>query len=292
MSTTFTRRALLAGAAGGAAVVGYVAATHGSDHTPHLGDPLVGRKVGKVPVDDPTADAWDGDGQTVIALAAQNLAPPNLATATIPEVAVSAVHDGTTLGVRLSWVRAQPAELSGVARFTDAAAVLLPAGKPDTPAITMGAAGAGVHIVQWRASWQRDVELGTSQGVTAQFPNVIRDLDPSDLFPADVAVLWNPGRAVGNAMSALTRTTPVEELAAEGFGTTTPLAEQKATGRGAYVDNEWHVVVAVPMDRGRGMTAIAPGDTWPLAVAVWDGTAGNRGGRKHYGGFVGMRLEA
>lgn len=292
MSTTFTRRALLAGAAGGAAVVGYVAATHGSDHTPHVGDPLVGRRVGTVPVDDPGADAWGGEGQTVVALAAQNLAPPNLATATVPEVRVSALHDGTMLGVRLSWVRAEAAELSGVARFADAAAVLLPAGAPRTPAITMGAAGAPVHIVQWRASWQRDVDLGASQGVTAQFPDVIRDLDPSDLFPADVAVLWNPGRALGNPMSALERTTPLEELVAEGFGTTTALPDQKAAGRGIHQKNEWHVVIAIPLDRGRGMSAIAPGATWPLAVAVWDGSAGNRGGRKHYGGFVGMRLEA
>jgi hypothetical protein len=156
----------------------------------------------------------------------------------------------------------------------------------------MGAPGQAMHLLQWRASWQRDVELGASQGVDEQFPNVIRDLVPSDLLPPDVAVLWNPARALGNPVAAASRTTPVEELVAEGFGSTTSLEAQTATGRGEHHEREWWVVIALPMARGNGLAPLAAGSTWPLAVAVWDGTSANRGGRKHYANFTSMALEA
>ena len=213
-----TRRALIVGAAGvgTAALIGYDMAQDGGD--PALGDPLVGRRVDEVPVGEPRDGAWDHEGETLLALAPQQIATPKLAEQTIPDVRVAALHDGTTLGLRLSWEQRTPSELSGVARFNDAVAVMLPAAGPATPAITMGDAKAPAHIVQWRASWQRDVDLNASQGIEAQFPNVIRDLDPDDILPPEVAVLWSPARAVGNAMAAPSRTTPVEELVAEGFG--------------------------------------------------------------------------
>jgi len=287
-----TRRALIVGAAGvGTAVlIARDMAQDGGD--PALGDALVGRRVDEVPVGEPRDGAWDHEGQTLLALAPQQIATPKLAEQTVADVRVAALHDGTTLGLRLSWEQRTPSELSGVARFNDAVAVMLPAAGPATPAITMGDAKAPAHIMQWRASWQRDVDLQASQGVEAQFPNVIRDLDPDDVLPPEVAVLWSPARAVGNAMAAPSRTTPVEELVAEGFGSTTSLAEQTATGRGVHEDGRWWVTIALPLARHSGLGALEPGGTWPLAVAVWAGDGDNRGGRKHYSPFAGMQLEA
>lgn len=287
-----TRRALIVGAAavGTAALIARdVAQDEGG---PMLGDALVGRRVKEVPVAEPRDGAWDAEGQTLLALEPQQIAPPKLVEQTVPDVRVAALHDGTTLGLRLSWEQRTPSEVSGVARFNDAAAVMLPAAGPAAPAITMGDSRAPAHIVQWRASWQRDVDLEASQGIEAQFPNVISDLYPDDVLPPEVAVLWSPARAVGNAMAAPRRTTPIEELVAEGFGSTTSLAEQTATGRGVHDDGRWWVTVAFPLARQSGFAAMEPGGTWPLAVAVWAGDAGNRGGRKHYSQFTDMRLEA
>jgi hypothetical protein len=287
-----TRRALIVGATG----VGVGALikwdTGRDDGEPAVGDPLVARRSDAVPAGDPRDGAWDHAGETLLPLSPQQLATPKLAEATIADVRVAALHDGTTLGLRLSWAMREPSEVSGVARFNDAAAVMLPAAGPAPPAIAMGDAKAPAHIVQWRASWQRDVDLETSQGVEAQFPDVIRDLDPDQLLPPEVAVLWSPARAVGNAMAAPTRATPVEELVAEGFGSTTTLAEQRAAGRGVHEDGRWWVAIAMPLARHSGLGALAPGGTWPLAVAVWAGDAGNRGGRKHYSPFADMQLEA
>lgn len=64
----------------------------------------------------------------------------------------------------------------------------------------------------------------------------------------------------GAAVAAASRSTPVEELVAVGFGTAIVLEEQTAT--------------------------------WPLAVAVWDGTGGNRGGRTHHARFTPMAVES
>jgi hypothetical protein len=287
-----TRRALIIGAAGvgTAALIARDMAQDGGD--PALGDALVGRRVGEVPVGEPRDRAWDREGQTLLALAPQQIATPKLAEQTVPDVQVAALHDGTTLGLRLSWEQRTPSELSGVARFNDAVAVMLPAAGPGTPAITMGDAKAPAHIVQWRASWQQDVDLRASQGVEAQFPNVIRDLDPDELLPPEVAVLWSPARAVGNPMAAADRRTPVEEMVAEGFGSTTSLGEQTAAGRGVHEDGRWWVTIAFPLTRQSGFAALEPGGTWPLAVAVWAGDTENRGGRKHYSQFTAMRLEA
>ncbi len=279
MSVKMTRRALIAA---GAVAGGYLVATRGEEHEAKAGDPLVARRVGSLPLDDPRAGAWGGEGETVLPLTAQQLATPKLAEATVPEVRVAALHDGTTLGLRLSWLQQAPSELSGVAKFQDAAAVMLPGTGPTAAPITMGAPKQPVHIVQWRASWQKDVELGVSQGVEAQFPNVIRDIDAAELLPEEVAVLWNPARALRNPMAAARRTTPVEELIAEGFGSTTRLPRQTASGTGVHHDRHWWVTIGIPLTRTSGFAPLAAGQTWPLAVAIWDGAAANRGGRKHF----------
>lgn len=287
----FTRRALLVGAGVAAAVGLRFAATREEDEAA-LGDELVGRRVGAVPVDDPRDGAWGGRGETLLALVPQQSITPKLAEPTVADVRVSALHDGSTIGLRLSWQQRRPSDLSGVARFHDAVAVMLPAAGPEPPAITMGDARAPAHILQWRASWQRDVDRRASQGVEAQFPNVIRDIDPDALLPPEVAVLWSPARAVGNPMAAADRRTPVEEMVAEGFGSTTSLGEQTALGRGVHHDGRWWVTIAVPLARQPGLRPLRPGEGWPLAVAVWDGEAGNRGGRKHHSRFTTIRLEA
>lgn len=287
-----TRRALIVGAAGAGAAALIAYDKSRDDGGPALGDPLVAKRAREVPVDDPRDGAWDHDGETVLALSPQQMVTPKLAEQTVPDVRVAAMHDGTTLGLRLSWEQREESVLSGVGRFNDAVAVMLPAAGSATPPVTMGDAKSPAHIVQWRASWQQDVDLKESQGIEAQFPNVIRDLDPDDLFPPEVAVLWSPARAVGNAMAAATRTVPVEELVAEGFGSTTSLATQKATGRGVHEDGRWWVAIGIPLARHSGLGPLKAGAAWPLAVAVWSGAGGNRGGRKHFTPFASMQLEA
>ncbi|MFN8122936.1 MAG: ethylbenzene dehydrogenase-related protein [Thermoleophilia bacterium] len=286
-----TRGALIAGA--GAVAVGVGIALNDPERTPRAGDALIARRVREVPLDNPRAGAWVGDGETVLPLVAQQLAVPKLAEANVPDIRVAALHDGITLALRLSWEQGLPNELSGISRFQDAVAVMLPAVGPAEPPVTMGAAGKPVHILQWRASWQRDVELGRSQGVVDEFPNVVRDLDPGDILPPEQALLYTAGRAAGNLMSAAKRTTPVEEVVAEGFGSTTSLEQQRAGGAAVHAEGRWWTVISLPMSRGGGLAPITAGGTWPVAFAVWSGgDARNRGGRKHYAAWTPMAVAA
>ncbi|MGH9922303.1 MAG: ethylbenzene dehydrogenase-related protein, partial [Nitrososphaerales archaeon] len=77
------------------------------------------------------------------------------------------------------------------------------------------------------------------------------------------------------------RTTPIEELVAEGFGTLTPQQSQDSVGKGAYDDGMWKVVIARKMITEDPTDAkFVAGKNTDMAVSVWDG--GNRevNGRK------------
>ena len=83
-----------------------------------------------------------------------------------------------------------------------------------------------------KASWQADVDRG-QQTVRDAFPNGFNDWIPEELMDPELARVFYPGLAAGNPLSAAGKTSPVEELIAEGFGTLTHQAEQRATGRHA-----------------------------------------------------------
>ena len=51
------------------------------------------------------------------------------------------------------------------------------------PAITMGAKGAPTHILQWRATWERD--LAGKTGVDQIYPRVVHDVMPDDVLPPE-----------------------------------------------------------------------------------------------------------
>ena len=77
---------------------------------------------------------------------------------------------------------------------------------------------------------------------------------------------------------------------AEGFGSATSLAAQQARGAGEWRDGGWRVAVALPLARSAG-ERLSPGTTWPVAFALWAGSAGDRGSRKHYADWVSVSLE-
>jgi hypothetical protein len=153
----------------------------------------------------------------------------------------------------------------------------------------MGSAGGPVHILQWRASWQRDLVRRT--GAKDVYPRLIRDLTPEELLGEEAGASWAAARAVGNPLASLERTSSVEELVAEGFGTLTPLATQRGSGAGVHEDGRWKVALALPLERGEAGDRLDPGSVWPVAFAVWRGHEENRGSRKHYADWVSLELE-
>jgi hypothetical protein len=244
---------------------------------------------GTMPVDRPESSAWDDAEAVKVLLKPQQMVAPMLDTLSVGDITVRALHDGTELGLLVSWSDEEADDLVGLARFQDALAVQLPASLgAQPPPISMGAAGQPVHLLQWRASWQRDIDQGRS-GVEAQFPRVVHDVTPDDLL-GEAAADYYPGRSVGNPMSALKRASPVEEAVAEGFGSLTSLKLQTARGKGVYDDGRWRVTIGFPMARGASGRPLTPGTRWPVAFALWLGSHDNRGSRKHYAEWLDLEL--
>jgi hypothetical protein len=287
-----TRRALIGSGAlavAGVTLAGVVGALAKRPEAT-VGDRIEARRLGEaVPAAEPASEAWYEAVPVVVPLLPQQVAPPFLERADVSQLLVEALHDGSELALRLGWDDPDQDDLSGIGRFGDAAAVQLPtAAAAAAPPITMGGPGAPVHVVQWRAVWQRDLVGRT--GVETIYPNLVRDAVPDDVLPPETAVLWYPGRAAGNALSAVERSSSVEELVAEGFGSLTPLAEQRARGAAVWADGRWAVTLGIPLERGAVGQPLTPGTSWPLAFAVWLGSRGNRGGRKHFADWTTLEL--
>jgi len=298
--TSYTRKdaVLYGGAAVGGfvvagAAVAAVAKKAGDKSTPVEGAPIVARYVdGDLPVTDPQSATWDEADATLVPLAPQQLVQPYLETAGVGSLDAKALTNGAELALLLEWEDDSVDDLDGIRRYHDAVAVQLPTRAGTPPALTMGGPGTPVHVLQWRATWQRDIDSGGNTGVDQIYPEVVHDVMPDDVLPPETAELYWVGREAGNPLSQNIRSTPVEEIVAEGFGSTTHLPDQTARGHGSNDGGRWHVVVAVPTARTGVGEALAPGSTWPVAFAVWLGSDENRGARKHISQWQSLVLEA
>jgi hypothetical protein len=268
--------------AGGAAVTAVAVAVGEDEDGPATGAPIVAPYVrGELPERDPGSRAWSSTRSTRVPLIAQQIAPPFLDKAVVTELDVRAMHNGYRVALRLEWDDDSVDDLDGIRRYHDAVAVQLPTAAGPAPPLTMGAPGVPVHVLQWRATWQRDIDSGGKTGVDQIYPEVIHDVMPDDVLPPDTAQLYWVGREAGNPLSQVSRSTPVEEVVAEGFGSVTHLAEQTASGRGVNEGGRWQVALGFPAVRTGVGAPLVPGSSWPVAFAVWLGSEQNRGGRKH-----------
>jgi hypothetical protein len=291
-----TRRSLIAAAAlgAGATATAAVIGRSSGPEPPEISAQMIAEyRDGDLPVDDPESREWLGVQGIYAAMRPQQIAPPGLAEASVDRLEVRALNNGQELAFHLKWQDADVDELDGLAMFHDACAVALPWNGPNggPPPITMGSPGAPVHIMQWRASWQRDIEQGRT-GPQAIYPNLVRDITPDELMDDAAAVPYEPGRAVDNPLSRFLTAQPIEEIVAEGFGSTTALPSWQARGRGVHADGSWTLTVAVPFERGNGAAPITAGTVWPVSFALWLGSKGNRGGRKHFADWVSCEIQS
>ncbi len=253
----------------------------------------------RLPAEDPLDPAWALVPGYRVSLLPQNLTLPHLKRVSVSHLVVRSLHDGKTIAFHLEWDDGGEDALESIDRFRDAVAIQLPLHPENPPPVTMGAVGNPVHILQWKASWQRDLERGF-QGVKSAYPNAYSEVlalgprgrkqeaDPS-LYPA---------LRLKNPLSETKHRSPVEEFLAEGFGTLTHHPRQEARGKGVWSFGGWSVTIALPMRSGADKASLPPGGKHPVAFALWNGgekadaagEMGNSGARKHWANWVELEI--
>ncbi len=209
------------------------------------------------------------------------------------EVTVRALHDGKTMAILMVWhddtsdnTALRPQD------FRDAAAIQF-SSTANPPFFAMGESAAPVNIWMWKSERQADLDLAY-QDIERAYPNVGIDSYPNLMRSAveqptrhALTLQSDPtfvtGWGAGNIVSDPQRKTPAEDLTARGFGTlrARPRIDQKIDARGVYGQGSYEVMFRRSLAAtGEGSVALQPGSTVPVAFAVWNGSAGDRDGKK------------
>ncbi len=206
---------------------------------------------------------------------------------------VKAVHDGRELAMLLQWADATHDHTAMRPQdFRDAVAVEL-SGSSDPPFFGMGERGQAVAIWMWKAERQADIQAAF-QDLELVYPNLGIDSYPSlqrspleqpmrHALTLDSDPVFITGWGAGNIVADPTRQTPVEHLEAEGFGTlrARPAIDGSVEATGTYKFSSYQVVMRRRFDETHPDAAwLRPGATLSVAFAVWDGSAGDRDGKK------------
>jgi hypothetical protein len=254
------------------------------------GDHVKALRVAAIGSDNPYAEVWKQAPYYETPLQAQQMAMPTIPAPTVAALRAQALRDGERIAFRLSWQDSTADGNVDSGQFTDAVAVEFPLDTGAAP--MMGHKGAKVQILHWKALWQKDLDVGF-QDVQDLHPNYWYDLYwfAEGKFPFPVSggafkdprsLQWFIAQSAGNPMAVFSRTQPVEELVAEGFGSLTHQPQSASSGKGAWVKGTWAVVISRPLTTGDTADfQFKPGNT-QIAFAVWQGGAGNVGGRKNW----------
>jgi len=248
--------------------------------------------------DNPYDPVWKRAPFTDVPLLPQNVAIPAMNEGTIDAVRVQAMHDGETIAWRLSWKDESPDGNVDVGRFSDAGAVQFPLIKNTQPMMGLG---GQVQALYWKALWQKDIDVGF-QDVQDLHPNYWYDLywfaegefpyPVPESFQKPESLQWFIAHQAGNPMAVFSRTTPIEEVSASGWGTLTHQDETVTTGKGAWVDDKWAIVFRRPLKTDDADDYQFDSDMPKQAsFAIWDGSKDQVGGRKHWTMWVDFQME-
>ena len=234
---------------------------------------------------DPADPAWQAAPAVELALEPQTVTEPMTTEAAVGAVRVQALTDGEEIGFRLSWKDPTDDRFHLIARFSDAVAVMVPYRPSDEVPITMGGPGDRVLILHWAAFRQENVDDGYAD-LPKIYPNWAYDWYPHAKPPYRYPEDWRNQYALAyiggeKLYRKNTLGTPVREVVAEGFGSSTWKDVQRAEGRGVRTEDGWAVVIRRRfVEENTSNPDWGPGKDTFFSVAVWDGSSGDRGARK------------
>jgi mono/diheme cytochrome c family protein len=221
------------------------------------------------------------------------------------ELTVKALHDRKDIAILLSWTDTTHDHTAMRPQdFRDAVAMQFSLGPDEPPFFAMGDAQAPVNIWMWKAERQADIasafqeleEIYPNIGIDA-YPNLARSpleqpLRTAMTLQSDPTYVTAWG--AGNIVADPTRKSPVEDLAARGFGTlrARPKIDQKVQSEGVYATGTYHVMFRRSLaPTGAESVALEPSSFVPVAFAVWNGSEGDRDGKKSVTVWQDLQLE-
>ena len=246
------------------------------------------------PLVDPEAPYWKDAPAIKVEMLAQVITNPQNPDPAVKELNVRAVHNGQWLAFLIEWPDPTKSDRIVVDQFGDQVAVEMPSSyKPgDMPNPMMGGPGERMHIMQWRAAFQHDIESSGEPKISDLYPFVHVDVYPDEVLRATDARAYTGAVGVDNPISRPKHSAVLDQMA-EGFGTLTVEPEQQSDGRGVWAEGRWRVVITHPMAPGDPNDPIlAPGSETLAAFAVWEGGAREVGARKAWSNWVQLKLDA
>lgn len=238
-------------------------------------------------VEKPKVDAayWASIEPVSVPLLAQPMWNPRPKETTTTAVEVKSVHDSRWISFHLSWTDSELSEAGKLGEYSDAIAIQFPGKEKEVPPpVFMGAKDDPVHIYHWRAQYQRDEERGKPE-MADLYPNASIDLYPLEPIAggsyneasADAREQFSPAKAAGNPQAYPKRA--LDEIIAEGFGTSTVQKGGDSSARGQYKNGKWSVVITRALD-SKGRSVLSLGKKSFMAFAIWQGGKGEVGSRK------------
>lgn len=287
---------------------------------PAVGDPLetpliisVNMISGDIP-GSPLSVVWNDIDSVRVPLSGQIVAVPKNFNPSVRWVEVKAVSNAKEIAIYVTWQDGTRDEsFLKSEEFKDAVALQFPVivtKLPEKPHFAMGNTDEVVNIWHWKAEWDKDrpgmADMEDAYPYMAMGSGGYYVYEPQFNEPLSRRVTWvdhgmgkdegvfNAGIAAGNIFSDVSkRTSPVEDLNAEGFGTLTTQKGQDVKGRGIWLNGEWSVVFLRPLSTPDPYDTQL--DRWdeyvPVAFAVWDGSNGERDGIKSISGWHYLKIK-
>lgn len=247
---------------------------------------IIANKVSANPMElQPGDSAWDQSPVYTVNLMAQPMIAPRPKLTLTEKVQIQALYNKKAIAFRLTWEDPEKSDDGRLGKFSDAVALQFPL-KPNQeqlPSPFMGSKEQPVHIYHWRAQYQKDQESGKPT-MKDLYPNMSVDMYPLEFkdpeFPQgtpDQQRVFSPAAALGNPQAYAKH--GVDEILAEGFGTSAVADSFEAESKGVWANGKWQVVISRPLQSKLG-SLIQSGSDNALCVAVWQGGQNEVGSRK------------
>jgi hypothetical protein len=248
-------------------------------------DALVSKHVpGKIPID-PLSTTWKKAQPLTVNLAGQNITTPMNLNPSVSSLTVKSLNNGKETALLLVWKDSTENRFVSLEHFSDAVAVQIPYTPSDEVPYIMGAPGQRVLILHWAAFRQENIDHGYFDTAKAE-PNYWYDWYPHAQPPYKYPEDWQSPYALNyvggeKVLRKNTLNTPVREVIAEGFGSSTWKDIQGAEGKGVYKNGTWAVVIKRRfVEENTSNPEWGAGTATFITFAVWDGANNERGARK------------